>query len=78
MSVGRLIAISSVTFGLGLGAGLSQVPEGRIYVLHSPAVGACPSLDWHIVVEPNDVLAGVIAWDDMRTIAREVLATAKT
>jgi hypothetical protein len=46
------------------------VPEGRIYVLHSQAAGACPSLDWHIVVEANDILAGLIAWDDMRTMAR--------
>ena len=49
---------------------VAQVPQGRIYVLHSPAAGACPSLDWHIVVEPNDILAGLIAWDDMKTMAR--------
>ena len=53
-----------------LGVAFAQVPEGRIYVLHSPAAGACPSLDWHIVVEPNDILAGLIAWDDMKTMAR--------
>jgi hypothetical protein len=47
-----------------------NVPEGRIYVLHSSAIGACPSLDWHIVVERNDVLAGMVAWDNMRTMAR--------
>jgi hypothetical protein len=48
----------------------SNVPEGRIYVLHSSATDACPSLDWHIVVERNDVLAGMVAWDNMRTMAR--------
>jgi hypothetical protein len=48
----------------------AQVPEGRIYALHSKAEGACPSLDWHIVVEPNGVLAGMIARDDMQTMAR--------
>ncbi len=69
MSVGRLIAVTSA-FGVWLGAAVAQVPEGRIYVLHSTAAGACPSLDWHIVVEPNDILAGLIAWDNMRTMAR--------
>ena len=47
-----------------------NLPEGRIYVLHSSATGSCPSLDWHIVVERNDVLAGMVAWDNMRTMAR--------
>jgi hypothetical protein len=70
MSVGRLIAATSAAFGLWLGAAVAQVPQGRVYVLHSPAAGACPSLDWHIVVEPNDILAGLIAWDDMKTMAR--------
>jgi hypothetical protein len=50
MSVGRLIAVSSAAFGVWLGVAFVQVPEGRIYVLHSAAAGACPSLDWHIVV----------------------------
>ena len=70
MSVGRLIAATSAALGLWLGVAVAQVPQGRIYVLHSPAAGACPSLDWHIVVEPNDILAGLIAWDDMKTMAR--------
>src|SRR5579871_3983449 len=51
-------------------AAAPNLPEGRIYVLHSAATGACPSLDWHIVVERNDVLAGMVAWDNMRTMAR--------
>lgn len=70
MSVARLIAATSAALGLWLGMAVAQVPQGRIYVLHSPAAGACPSLDWHIVVEPNDILAGLIAWDDMKTMAR--------
>lgn len=70
MSVGRLIAAAFAALGLWLGVAVAQVPQGRIYVLHSPAAGACPSLDWHVVVEPNDILAGMIAWDDMKTMAR--------
>ena len=70
MTICRLIGASSAAFGVWFGVAFAQVPEGRIYVLHSPAAGACPSLDWHIVVEPNDILAGLIAWDDMKTMAR--------
>jgi hypothetical protein len=70
VSVGRLIAAAFAALGLWLGVAVAQVPQGRIYVLHSPAAGACPSLDWHVVVEPNDILAGMIAWDDMKTMAR--------
>jgi hypothetical protein len=48
----------------------AQVPQGRICALHSRAVGACPSLDWHIVLEPNGILAGMISWNGMKTMAR--------
>ena len=70
MSVGRLIAATSAAFGLWLGAAVAQVPQGRVYVLHSPAAGACPSLDWHIVLEGNDRLGGIIAWNYMQSVAR--------
>jgi len=70
MPVGQLIAMGAAAFAVLVGAASPQVPEGRIYVLHSKATGACPSLDWHIVVEANDVLAGMIAWDDMKAMAR--------
>jgi hypothetical protein len=70
MSVSRLIAIATPAYAILLSAASPEVPQGRIYVLHSQAAGGCPSLDWHIVVEPNDVVAGMIAWDDMKTMAR--------
>ena len=70
MLVGRLIAAAAMALVVLANAASSQVPEGRIYMLHSKAVGGCPSLDWHIVVEANDILAGLIAWNDMNTISR--------
>ena len=57
-----LVASMSVAF--------AQVPKGQVYVLHSRAAGRCPALDWHILVEPNGILAGMISWDGMRTMAR--------
>jgi len=47
-----------------------RVPEERVYVLHSKAVGSCPSLDWHIVSEPGGTLSGMIAWNNMQAMAR--------
>src|SRR5438309_2241879 len=70
MTVGKIVSIGLLSFAASTNVTSAQVPEGRIYTLHSKAEGACPSLDWHIVVEPNGVLAGMIAWDDMKTLAR--------
>jgi hypothetical protein len=58
-----------------------DVPEGRIYVLHSGPEGGCPHMDWHVVVEPDGDVAGMISWNDMKTIARltgHVNRTART
>jgi len=41
---------------------------GRVYTLHTDRVGACPSLDWHIVVGPNYTLSGMIGADDMNVL----------
>jgi hypothetical protein len=70
VTVGKVVSVGLLAFAASTNVTTAQVPEGRIYALHSKAEGACPSLDWHIVVEPNGVLAGMIAWDDMKTMAR--------
>jgi hypothetical protein len=67
---GSLTAVGAAAFGVLTGAASPQSPETRIYVLHSRAAGTCPALDWHIVVEPNDVVAGMIAWNGMKRMAR--------
>jgi hypothetical protein len=43
---------------------------GTLFVLHSTAQGACPALDWHIVVGDNGALSGMISWNGMKSIAR--------
>ena len=58
-----IIATSGVVFAQGL-------PEGRLYAFHSTGQGSCPPLDWHIVIGPNDTLAGMISWDEMKSMAR--------
>jgi len=52
------------------GAASAQgLPEGRIYSFHSPAQGACPGLDWHVVAN-GDTLNGMISWNNMQHMAR--------
>ena len=43
---------------------------GTLFVLHSTAQGACPALDWHVVVGESGTLSGILAWNDMKTVAR--------
>ncbi len=70
MAIGRVLTHVGVAFYVLAGLAVARVPEGRIFVLHSEPIGECPSLDWHIVVEANGVLAGMIAWDNMKSMAR--------
>src|SRR5690242_17148188 len=43
---------------------------GTTYTQHSSANGACPALDWHIVVGQNGALSGMVGADDMKTVFR--------
>jgi hypothetical protein len=51
-------------------ASAQNLPEGRVYTFHSKAQGSCPALDWHVVAESNGVLSGMIAWNNMQSMAR--------
>jgi hypothetical protein len=44
-------------------------PEGRVYTFHSRPAGQCPSLDWHVVVGENNTLSGMVAWNNMKSMA---------
>jgi hypothetical protein len=70
MTMGMSMALGALIFGAALGPVSAQMPEGSVYVLHSQAMGGCPSLDWYIVVEAGDTLAGMIAWNDMKTMTK--------
>lgn len=54
----------------GSSAWAQGVPEGRVYSFHSKAQGGCPALDWHIVAGAGGALSGMIAWDDMKAMAK--------
>jgi hypothetical protein len=66
---------SVVAGALVLAAALSvvseaQVPEGRLYAFRTKPVADCPALDWHVVVDANGVVSGMISWDGMKSMAR--------
>lgn len=53
------------------GACLGQEPtKAGIYILHSAAQGSCPALDWRVVVKVDGAVAGMVSWDEMRSIAQ--------
>ena len=70
MTIGKLIATSSLIASTLIGLASAQMPDGSVYALHSKAHGGCPSLDWYIVVEARGILAGMIAWNDMKMMTR--------
>ena len=43
--------------------------RGTVYTLHSGATGSCPSLDWHLVSGTDNSIAGMIGWNNMKSMA---------
>lgn len=71
MSVSRLLATGAMALAATCGVALAQVPPaGRVYVFHSTAQGGCPALDWHVVAGANGALSGMIAWNNMQSMAK--------
>ncbi len=63
------ILATSVTYGASMG---EEAVKAGIYMLHSAAQGNCPPLDWHVVVKVDGTVAGVVSWDEMRSIAHVI------
>jgi hypothetical protein len=71
MTCGRIIATlaaSALIAGAVGSAAFAQNP-GQLYVLHSAPDGSCPALDWHVVVGADNTVSGIIAWNDMKSVA---------
>jgi hypothetical protein len=74
MRVMRLIATGVLALTAATGTASAQqqpynLPPGRIYAFHSGPGGGCPGLDWHIVVEADNALVGIIAWNNLQSLA---------
>ena len=50
-------------------AAMQQLPPGRVYTFHSSAQSGCPGLDWHVVLTPDNMLDGMIAWNNWQSMA---------
>jgi hypothetical protein len=61
-----VIAVSAIP---SVSPALAQ-QKGRLYAFHSTPTGACPAMDWHIVLQPDNTLVGFIAWDGMKHLAK--------
>jgi hypothetical protein len=48
----------------------SAQTAGDIFAFHSQPAGECPELDWYLVVRENGKLLGMLAWDDLKSVAR--------
>ena len=70
MNLTKRIALSGLALAASIGVATAQAPEGRLYVFHSKAMGGCPSLDWHVMAGAGGTLMGMIAWDDMKAMAK--------
>ena len=50
---------------------VSQAPQERVFSFRSNATfSGCPSLDWHVVVQPDYTVSGMVGWQNMQVIAR--------
>ena len=48
-----------------------QAPQERVFSFHSNATfSGCPSLDWHVVVQPDYTVSGMVGWQNMQVVAR--------
>jgi hypothetical protein len=65
------IATVVLSAAVSLSPALAQSGAPGLYSYHTdPVVGGCPGLDWHITVGKDDSLAGFVAWDQGKHIAK--------
>jgi len=69
MLLAGLPVIAALT-GAIISPAQAQKPGGRLYAFHSAPTGACPAMDWHIVLATDNSLTGFVAWDEMKHLAR--------
>jgi hypothetical protein len=72
MNAARTVAgFAASAFILGAAGGAASAQTaGYVYVLHSVPTSSCPALDWHVVMSADNTLSDMIAWDNMKSIAR--------
>jgi hypothetical protein len=64
MSVGTLLLCGGMSISHAQSPGDTPAAPGRVYLLHTPAGGGCPVLNWHVVVGEQNSLSGLIDLDE--------------
>ena len=62
------LAVAVATFMAAAAA--AQTQGAQLYAFHTGRMGACPGLDWHLTVEPDNKLVGLVMWDRNQHMAR--------
>jgi len=68
VAVGILLLCAGGNTSSAQSPGDTPASPGRVYLLHTPAGGGCPELDWHVVVGEQNTLSGLIGLDDNRVV----------
>lgn len=68
IKLARLSIVSLATVAT-ISPAVAQKSPGRLYAFHSAPTGACPGMDWHVVLDPDQSLDGFVAWDRMKHLA---------
>jgi len=63
-------AASMIMTGAASIAHAQGVQPGTVYSLHTAAKGSCPSLDWHLVGGEGGAISGMVAWNNMQSMAQ--------
>lgn len=66
----RLIVAAAFAIAVTGGIAVAQGQDERVFTFRSGSGGNCPLLDWHLVVEPDHSVNGMIGWNNDMTIAR--------
>ncbi|MBS0560481.1 MAG: hypothetical protein JSR21_10535 [Proteobacteria bacterium] len=67
MAAAALLAIGGISVANAQGG--QAIAPGTVYALHSAAAGGCPALDWHLVAGEGNTISGMVAWNNMKSMA---------
>src|SRR5947209_18876865 len=67
---GALLSCVGGSIASAQGTAQTWGQSGTTYAMHSNAAGACPALDWHLVVMSDGTMSGMVGVDDMKTMFR--------
>lgn len=66
----KLITAAAFAITIMAGTATAQRTEDEVFTFRANANGACPVLDWHLVVAPDNTVTGMIGWQNMQLLVR--------